>query len=115
MKFIVMGIALSVILLFPQIAVSQNSAIREAAMLERATERATCDRRWVVEKDCGDFFGERLLKNTRLLEAFEYAGKKEVDIIISTSFYRGRGYVKIDVKATDEEILDFLMGKYRNK
>lgn len=109
MKLVTVGFITLAVLLFPQIVVSRNSAIDQAAALDRVLERTTCRVPGLEQKDC-DNFGERLLKNKTLFNAFEYARNKEVDIIISTRFYRGVGYVIIEIKAADKQIIDFLIG-----
>ena len=112
MKFTIMGIAVVAVLFVSQIVMSHDSAIDQAALLEHALERVTCSVPQAEQEDCNTF-SERLLKNKILLNAFEYARRKKVDIIISTRFHVGAGYVMFNIKASDKQIINFLFGERR--
>jgi len=113
MKRTVISLAIIIFFLLPQIALPHESAVDQAAALGRVLERVTCRIPGAAEQELCDSFREKLLKNQSLFNAFNYARSKKVDIIIGTRFYRGAGYVMIDYKVADEQIIRFLVGNIR--
>lgn len=53
----------------------------------------------------------RLLSNEKLAFAFQAAKGAGVSVFLKNRFQVGRGWVDIDTSATDEEIIEFLLGK----
>lgn len=54
---------------------------------------------------------ERLLNNKKLVAAFKHAQRERVMIILATNFSVEKSLVRINVNATDEEIIKFLLGE----
>lgn len=54
---------------------------------------------------------KRAHANPKLLEAFMHAKRNGVTIYALNNFGVGSGWVDIDVRASDEEIIKFLMGE----
>jgi len=55
-------------------------------------------------------FVERVKKSPRLKEAIRFARINDVDVFVSDVFKVYEGFVHIDASATDEQILEFLLG-----
>ena len=53
----------------------------------------------------------RLLTNDKLASALRTANRQKIQVGLGDDFYIGADFVSIDVKASDEKIIEFLLGK----
>ena len=63
------------------------------------------------EKDEYNEIRDRLFANEELASALRAADDEGVAVFLERKFRVGKGYVEINVDATDQEIIEFLLGK----
>lgn len=100
----------------PAIAALPGSAVatatdlgRQAKAAEAVAETVALNCMWVAPDECAAFV-ERVLANSKLKAALQYAREQNVTVSAADSFYIGKASVSIAINSSDEKIIRFLLG-----